>query len=342
MSIDTRNIGTVLESIRTLVTEIKGLGILALTEAKVVDQAAARKLAREKKQKAAKGRAAKSQGHYDSDKAEKSDETEKTSEKKGGEVSKSDFKAKRKKADPSSFKNNETFKDTPEDAHLHTDGKCDDSSLRFRKGRDKDNYARSGDKGGCDNKYPTFGGKEEKPRLLGAYKAALTNKDTEAQKRIEKKMRAVGLHPKGHLYHDMPGCEKVLKGERVKGLTAKMCKPHGEGGPDEWSRGKRGEKSTLDKFKRTPRARKHRSVDFGHDDSKKHPEGHRVPSDRAKDAAYAKAGGAFGELKRGYYRTLGKKDRESAGAKEHDFHASLASAPWRKAKAENEKKQRKS
>jgi hypothetical protein len=344
MKLDTRSMGaaTALESIRTLVSEVTDLGkTILLSEAKLIDQAAARKLAREKKQKAAKARASKSQGHYDSEKAEKSDEVEKVTGKKG-EVGKADFKGKRKKADPASFKNGETFHDTPEDAHLHTDGKCDDKSLRFRKSKEKDNYAKSGDKGACDAKYPVFGGKEEKPRLLGAYKAALTNGDTEAQKRIEKKMRAIGLHPKGHLYHDMPGCEKVLKGERVKGLTAKMCKPHGEGGPDEWSRQKGGEKSANDKFKRSARPRKGRSIDLGHDDSKKHPEGHRVPSERAKDSAYAKAGGSFGELKRGYYRTLGKKDRETAGAKEHDFHASLKGASWRKEKAENDKKQRKS
>lgn len=334
-----KNIASALSAIRALVSELRSISESVMSEAKVVDQAAARKLAREKKQKAAQAKAKKSQGHFDAEKAEKSDQTVKISNKKG-EVGKADFASKRKKADPASFKNATSFHDTPEDAHLHTDGKCDDKSLRFRRGKEGDNYAKKGEKGACDNKYPLFGGKEEAPRLLGGYKAALANGDSDAQKKYEKKLRAIGYHPKGHLYKDMPGCEKVLKGQRVKGLTAKMCKPHGEGGPDEWSRKKSGEKSTLDKFKRTARTRT--GADLGHDDSKKHPEGHRVPSDRAKDADYAKAGGAAGELKRGFYRTLGKKARESDGAKDHDFHASKSNAPWRRAKRENDRNQRKS
>lgn len=325
-----------------LMADIYYMRDLVLGEARSAEaEKASRLAAREKKKKKAaqsKKRDEKRSTTVDTEKAKKADTSHKG------------------QTDTAEFKNDESFAATPEDSHIHTDGKCDDSSLRHNKPATA--YAEVGNltKNPCDKHYPKFPGKREKARTAGALRQAYAHHDQKAIKELEATAREQGMEPTGATWDERPECAEYQKtGDPSKlphGKTAKHCKPHGQGGGDEWLRKHHSDSSKAEKGK-------HGDYRSGHDthrDQEKHKDVHHEPKARKKgyaghakvyhrrhkkagqlvmprdispeekafvlghwggDASKPGEGGRHGELSRGARRTLSKSAQAERGAPQH-------------------------
>jgi len=192
----------------------------------------------------------------------------------------------------SKFTNTETLKDTPEDAHLHSDGDCKEglrgktASSRYAKTAGEDKLKKSP----CEKSYPIFGGKNEKARILGGLRMAYQYHDKAAISKLSAAAAAIGIHAKGALWNERPECKGLKKGQVPrtkdgKALPAKYCEKHGEGGPDEWLRGSKHRGDAKKEGGHSSEHKTTRSPGTGHSDSKKAPlrdhkdkEGIRMPS----------------------------------------------------------------
>jgi len=245
---------------------------------------AARKAASDKKKKkAAKHKAKDSKrGNLDSDKAKKDTE--------------------HKKIDTGKFKNSESFSDTPEDALLHTDGKKDNTSLRVNK--PSSNFAEVGNlkKNPADKKLPAFSGKNEKARTAASLGAAYRMGDQKAIRKLTVVAHSQGMkNVMGASWDKRPECKAFQKSgdasKLPKGYTAKMCKPHGQGGADEWLKKHHSDSTKAKpqdhktKFERGVNKLKHMQYNKGHDTHKAQEQ------DKDKHEPSARHGGMRGKGK---------------------------------------------
>lgn len=283
-------------------------------------------------------------------KKQKAASRKKADEKRGSLDTDKAKKVVKKHVDTGEFKNSESFAATPEDAHLHTDGKCNDSSLRHNK--PAGSYVKVGDlkKNPCDKRYPKFSGKREKARTAGALRQAYAHHDQKAIKELSVVAKSQGMkNVTGASWNERPECKDYQHTKDASklpnGWTAKMCKPHGQGGGDEWLRKHHSDSSGTDKGSDYHKGHDTHKAQEAHKDVKHEPsarhrsflgaskvyhKGHKKagqlvmpksisPEEKAhmlghwnKDTSAKKAGegGKQGELARGARRTLSKAEQE--------------------------------
>ena len=242
---------------------------------------------------------------------------------------------KSKTVDTSKFANDTTFKDTPEDSHVHTDGDCKEGLRGKTSSRDYAYHANDKvlAKKPCKKFFPTFSGKNERARIAGSLRMAYETGNKEIINKVMNKARELGMKPKGALYNELPGCDQYRKtGKLPKGMKPKDCVPHGEGGTDEWLRKYKGKRKGAEGHEHKGAGPEHEKHEHKPRTRPKHYYGHHgrheLPGKSSDyEKAHAKAGARWGEIKRGKLRHQTDDVRKAHPDHESDV---LSTAKWRK------------